>query len=153
MPVKIQKRLQALKMLDLAREDFKKEIKRSFGQELLDLIQKGISPVKKSGNAYAPYSESYREQINKGKVPGKTRGARPNLKQTGDLHNSLTIDISGDNPRITFTDYKAIYHNTLGAGKSRIKRRLIPDQDGEEFTIRLFQKIMDALKLAIKKNT
>lgn len=153
MPVKIQKRLKALSLLETTREDFKKEIKDKFGSELLDLIDKGISPVKKTGNAYPGYSESYKEAIKAGRVPGKTPGHRPNLKQKGDLHNSLKIDISGKNAVAFFDDPKAIFHNTLGAGKSKVKRRLLPDQEGEEFTFRLFQKIIEALKKAIKKNT
>jgi hypothetical protein len=153
MPVKIQKRLKALSLLETTREDFKKEIKDKFGEELLDLIQKGVNPVKKTGNKYQQYSESYKKAIKAGKVPGKDRISPVTLKQTGALHESLVIDISGKNPRVTFTDPKAFYHNNEGAGKSKVKRRLLPDMGGEEFTLRLFQKIMDALKAAIKKNT
>lgn len=153
MPVKIQKRLQALKLLETTREDFKKEIKASFGDELKDLISKGVNPVKKTGNKYQQYSDSYKKRIKKGKVPGKTKISPVDLKQTGALINSLTIDISGDNPKVIFTDEKAFFHNNLGVGKAKVKRRLLPDQDGEEFTLRLFQKIISALKAAIKKNT
>jgi hypothetical protein len=152
MPVKIQKRLQALKILEETREDFKKEIKDNFGQELLDLIQKGVNPVKKTGNKYDQYSDSYKEAIRAGRVPGKTKISPVDLKQTGALHASMKIDISGDNPRVEFLDEKAFYHNTLGVGKSKVKRRLLPDNPGEEFTLRLFQKIIEALKKAIKKN-
>lgn len=153
MPVKIQKRLAALKILELTREDFKKNIEGSFGEELLDLIEKGVNPVKKTGNKYDQYSPGYKNAIKAGRVPGKTKISPVDLKQTGKLHDSLEIDISGPNPRVTFTDEKAIYHNTLGVGKSKVKRRLLPDQGGEEFTFRLFQKIIQALKDAIKKNT
>lgn len=153
MPVKIQKRLKALKLLEETREDFKKEIKDSFGEELKDLIEKGVNPVKKTGNKYQKYSEGYKEAIRKGKVPGKTKISPVDLKQTGALHNSLKIDISGDNPKVVFDDPKAFFHNNLGAGKSKVKRRLLPDGSGEEFTARLFQKILEALKKAIKKNT
>lgn len=153
MPVKIQKRLQVLSLLEEVREDFKKEIDKSFGQELLDLVQKGVNPVKKTGNKYQQYSESYKKQIKAGKVPGKSNISPADLKQTGELHNSLKIDISGDNPKVIFTDPKASYHNTEGVGKSKIKRRLLPDQQGEEFTLRLFQKIIESLKKAISKNT
>jgi hypothetical protein len=154
MPVKIQKRLQALSALKNGdvRDDFKKEIKKSFGDELLDLVRKGVNPVKKTGNKYQQYSESYKEAIKAGRVPGKTAISPVTLKQTGKLYESLTIDISGDNPRVTFTDEKAFYHNNEGVGKSKVKRRLLPDGSGEEFTIRLFQKILEALKNSIKKN-
>lgn len=153
MPVKIQKRLRVLKILEETREDFKDEIHDKFGPELLDLIEKGVNPVKQTGNKYQKYSESYKEAIKKGRVAGKNRTSPVDLKQTGALHKSLEIDISGENPRVTFTDPKAIYHNTEGVGKNKIKRRLLPDQGGEEFTYRLFQKILEALKTAIRKNT
>lgn len=154
MPVKIQKRLKAIAALQngSVREDFKKEIKGEFGKELLDLIKKGVNPVKLTGNKYEQYSESYKEAIRKGRVPGKSRISPVDLKQTGALHDSLIIDISGENPRVTFDDPKAIFHNTEGVGKDKIKRRLLPDQDGEEFTLRLFQKIILALKNSLKKN-
>lgn len=153
MPVKIQKRLKALKLLEETREDFKKEIKDSFGDELKDLIRKGVNPVKQTGNKYQQYSESYKKAIRAGRVPGKSKISPVDLKQTGALHNSLRIDISGENPKVFFDDEKAIYHNNLGVGKAKITRRLLPDGSGEEFTFRLFQKILEALKAAIKKNT
>lgn len=154
MPVKIQKRLQALSALGngSVRDDFKKEIKADFAKELLDLIAKGVNPVKKTGNKYAQYSDSYKEAIKAGRVPGKDKISPVTLKQTGALHDSIVIDISGENPRVTFTNEKALYHNTLGVGNSKVKRRLLPDGSGEEFTLRLFQKILSALQSAIKKN-
>jgi hypothetical protein len=152
MPVKIQKRLKALKLLEETREDFKKEIKDNFGDQLKDLITKGVNPVKKTGNKYQKYSESYKEAIKKGRVPGKSRISPVDLKQTGALHSSLKIDISGENPLVVFDDPKALYHNDEGVGKAKIKRRLLPSGQGEEFTLRLFQKIIEALKKAIKKN-
>jgi hypothetical protein len=151
-PVKIQKRLKALSLLETTREDFKKEINKSFGQELLDLIRKGVNPVKLSGNKYQQYSDGYKAAIKAGRVPGKSKISPVDLKQSGDLHKSLTIDISGDNPRVTFNDPKALYHNDIGVGKAKTTRRLLPNHGGEEFTSRLFQKILDALKTAIKKN-
>ncbi len=152
MPVKIQKRLRVLKLLEEAREDFKKEIKDSFAEEVLDLVSKGVNPVKKTGNKYQKYSEGYKTRIQAGKVEGKAQISPVDLKQTGALHNSLKIDISGDNPRVTFDDPKAFFHNNTGVGNSKVKRRLLPDGTGEEFTFRLFQKILEALKIAIKKN-
>lgn len=152
MPVKIVRRLQALSLLETTREDFKKEIKDKFGNELLDLIEKGVNPVKESGNKYPKYSESYKAAIKAGRVPGKSKISPVDLKQTGALHNSLTIDISGHNPRVTFNDPKALYHNDIGVGKSKVVRRILPNHGGEEFTYRLFQKIIEALKSAIKKN-
>jgi hypothetical protein len=152
-PVKIQKRLQVLSLLETTREDFKKEIHKNFRKELLELLEKGLSPVKKTGNRQAAYSESYRKAIKAGRVPGKTKVSPVDLKQTGELHNSVIIDISGENPRVTFDSEKAFWHNNLGVGKDKVKRRLLPDGSGEEFTLVLFRKIMNALKEAIKKNT
>lgn len=153
MPVKIQKRLKVLSLLETTREDFKKEIKKDFKEALLELLSKGITPVKNTGNRQARYSESYRDAIKKGRVEGKTKVSPVDLKQTGALHASAVIDILGENPRVTFTDEKAIYHNNLGVGHAKVKRRLLPDGNGEEFTLVLFRKILDALKAAIKKNT
>jgi len=153
MPVKIQKRLRVLSLLETTREDFKKEIHKNFREALLELLEKGLTPVKRTGNRHAPYSESYRKAIKAGRVPGKFKVSPVDLKQTGALHNSVVIDISGENPRVTFTDEKAFWHNNEGVGKSKVKRRLLPDGSGEEFTLVLFRKILEALKTAIRKNT
>jgi hypothetical protein len=197
MGCKIKKRLQVLNLLETSREDFKKEIKNSFGGELLDLLEKGINPVKQSNNRQTEYSESYKKQIEgklmffkKGgkliaieelskkelksyrasksaseqnaknskflaysKQQFKDKKVRPvNLKLTGALHESLKIDITRDNPYVEFSDPKAIYHNDVGVGPKKTKRRLLPTASGEEFTLRLFQKIKNALQKAIKKN-
>lgn len=154
MPVKIQKRLKALTAIQdgKVRDHFKKEIKSEFGAALLDLIKKGVNPVKLTGNKYQQYSEGYKKRIREGKVPGKSRISPVDLKQTGALHESLKIDISGENPRVTFDDPKAIFHNTEGVGSQKVKRRLLPDQGGEEFTLRLFQKIVEALRKSLKKS-
>lgn len=155
MPVKIQKRLKALAALQSGevREEFKKNIDKDFGKALLDLIIKGVNPVKLTGNKYQQYSESYKEAIKAGKVPGKNRISPVTLKASGKLHDSLTIDISGENPRVTFTDEKAIYHDGQDGLRSKNvpRRRLLPTDQGEEFTLRLFQKIVQALQDAIKK--
>lgn len=153
MPVKIQKRLKVLSLLETTREDFKKEIEKNFADQLRELISKGITPVKNNGNRYARYSDGYRDAIKAGRVPGKQQVSPVTLKQTGALHNSLRIDISGDNPRVIFDDPKALFHNNLGVSKDKVKRKLLPDEQGQEFTLVLFRKILDALKTAIKKNT
>jgi len=152
MGAKFFKRFKEPEFIEKIGKDFKKNIAEGFGPELLNLLDKGISPVKESKNRQPEYSESYKKQIKRDGL-GVGKKVRPvNLKLTGDLHKSLKIDISKENPVVTFTDEKAEYHNDIGVGKQKVKRRLLPTGTGEEFTLRLFQKIINALKDAIKYN-
>lgn len=183
MPIKIQTRLKVLKLLEETREDFKQNINETFAEELKKQIEKGISPVKKSGNKFTQYSESYVKAIKSGNVPGKTKASPVDLKQTGEMLNSIKIDISGENPRVFFSDpklpgskfTKSEIHNNEGVtrkdvkksqrekkgatvsessgGGYNVKRRLLPTESGEEFNFVLFQRILEALKEAIKKVT
>lgn len=181
MPIKIQKRLKALKILEETREEFKQNINDTFAEELKTQIQKGLPPVKKTGNKYTQYSKSYKDAIDKGYVKGKTKSSPVDLTQTGEMLNSIKIDITKENPLVYFSDpklpnskySKSEIHNYEGVNRKdvkktqvekkgsqvsskddggyNVKRRLLPTNSGEEFNAYLFQRIMSALKIAIKK--
>lgn len=127
--------------------------KREFREAILDLISKGISPVK-GERRFMPYSESYLAAIEADRYPNKSK--RPvNLKLTGKMLDSLYIKASGDSVEIGFTDEKADFHNTQGAGKKKAIRRLLPTNGGEVFTKVLDDKVKYALKFSVtqaKKN-
>lgn len=121
--------------------------KKEFRDAILDLISKGISPVK-GERRFMPYSESYLEAIAADRYPNKKK--RPvNLELTGKMLDSLYIRANKDAVEIGFTDPKAEFHNTLGAGKKKAIRRLLPTNGGEVFTKVLDDKVKDALKFSV----
>ena len=154
MGVKIKKRglrIDATLVADIKRE-FKSVATRDYKAEMLaaikDLISKGISPVK-GYRRFAPYSPSYKEAIDSGRFPGKSK--RPvNMTLSGKMMDSLDIRVRGENAEISFTDEKAVYHNDLGAGKAQTIRRLLPTNNGEVFTKVIDDKIVEALELSIE---
>lgn len=64
-----------------------------------------------------------------------------NLKLSGQMLSSLIVrKIGGGMTKrieILFDDEVATYHNKLGAGKSKVKRRLLPTESGEKFNRRI----------------
>jgi hypothetical protein len=186
------------KLLKKVRDDyFNTLVKGNFlVNAILDLIKKGVTPVKNAGNRFQKYSETYRLQI-KGKIAfytGKNGGVIPvtalsvkdlksyraskeakaentnnkafilqqtqhlkgkklspvNMTVTGAMLKSLTAKISGKFIQLKFSDKLAYIHDTLGAGKSKVKRRLLP-HSGEKFTKRINDKLKQSLKDSIAK--
>lgn len=160
MPVKI-KGIQAIDLLDLPRikRDFFKETNRFIARLIVSFIKKGISPVQAGGKdprgssgrlRYQKYSDSYTDAMGSGKLSQKKK--RPvNLTLTGKMLKSIRVKSSSDALEVSFTDEKAIYHDVLGAGKSKTIRRMLP-HDGEDFNPRIRRKIVDALNKVIKKS-
>lgn len=153
MGAKINVKLDVLNVIDRTREEFSKEVKDKFGQELISSIEKGVNPVHGGDIKYDVYSDNYKKQIRKGKVPGKTKISPVNLTQTGALLKSLTMVDTEKGVRVFFTDEKAIYHNDLGVGKNKVKRRLLPTAEGERFNTSLFTRVVRYLKESLAKAT
>jgi hypothetical protein len=158
MAVKIKKRLRALTLTELAKDNFAQKVVQFIVKEVKDQIIKGISPVDKGGTEikntsgsvrFNGYSDSYSKAIDRGYHKGKKK--RPvNLTLTGKMLNSLKAKIVRKGVvKVWFDDEKAIYHNEQGAGRSRITRRLLPFA-GEKFTRVIQKKLSDALGEAIK---
>lgn len=153
MGVKIKMKLDVLGVLDRTREEFAKEVKGQFANELTRSIEKGVNPVHGGEVKYDQYSESYKKQIRRRKVTGKTKISPVNLTQTGALLKSLTMVDTEKGVRVYFADEKAVYHNDLGAGKNKVKRRLLPTEQGERFNTSLFTRVVRYLKDALSRAT
>jgi hypothetical protein len=110
-------------------EDFLKE-------EIVKEISEGRSPVKRAGGRFKAYSPSYKKAIDKGRYSQFNKRKRPvNLRLSGELLKSIyTEPISKTKFRIGFRDSLAKIHNSLGAGKSKVVRRMLPTKQGETFT-------------------
>ena len=121
----IEKKLKMLqaKAIMQAASDLEREIK--------DNISKGISPVEGAGR-FVGYSDSYLEQIkNKtGSLKGSGKLKRPvNLKVTGKMMNSIKKRLTMRGFVLWFASPIAKYHNEEGAGKSKVIRKMLPDEN------------------------
>lgn len=127
--------------------------------EIVSSIQRGVSPVDKGGIEpkntgggvrYKKYSDSYIDAMKKGVYDGKKQSPR-NLTLTGKMLRSIKSRKTKDYVRIWFSDSKAKYHDKLGAGKSKVIRRMIPNpKNGEAFNAGIRRRIVNALENAIK---
>ena len=133
------------KATKLARERWAKEASEEVKKEIIKSIEEGMSPVKGVGR-YEPYSESYKEAINKGRYSAYNKKTNPvNLKLSGKLHKSIRTRITKTGFSIWFTDRKFTYHNDLGAGKSRVIRPILPTGAGERFRSKIEKVITDII--------
>ena len=138
------------------RKEIVKESKKSFKPLLKRLIidesiAKGISPVK-GKRRYKAYSRSYRDQIRAGRYRRFRKSVRPvNLKLSGELHKSFFVSFKNNRIVIGFKNKLADIHNRLGAGKSKVVRRMLPTRPKEEFNRRISKGIRDELKDIISK--
>ena len=145
MPAKISKSLNIKGILPAANSTFAKEMKAAIADVIVEQIISGISPVK-GKNRFKKYSKSY------AKVKG--REAPVDMLDTGNMLNSLKVVQKRGLPatiEIIFKDIVATYHNDLGAGKSKVIRRLLPNRSGEEFKKTIQNKINALAQKAIDK--
>lgn len=162
MPIKFKgniKKLAALTMAEKAKKHYFRFVKRFIKDEIVKSILAGKSPVAKGGTdpkgssgklRYKEYSDSYKKQMGKGKLGQKKQSPR-NLKVTGKMLKSIKVRKLSDGVRVWFSDEKAKYHDKLGAGKSKILRRMLPNaKKGEDFNAGIRKRLVNALKNAIK---
>lgn len=159
MPVKITKRLKVLTVVERVKPTFFKMLNRFIKEEVLSSIRSGRSPVNKGGLSpkntggklrYEKYSDSYIKKFGKGEFQGKKKNPR-NLENTGRMLRSIKSKKTRNYLRVWFTDKKAKYHDKLGAGKSKIIRRMIPNPaKGEQFNAGIRRRIKNTLANAIK---
>lgn len=77
-----------------------------------------------------------------------------NLRHTGGLHKSLVVrpsKLGGKALIIQFKSKLADIHNRLGAGKSKVIRRLLPTKNGETFNRKINTVLFNELKKAVDK--
>lgn len=137
-------------------------------QVIKDLIQSGVSPVAKVRRKFQTYSKSYKDFLKgkvkfftsesgkvfaiKGKFPQPFQGKNPtkvNMTATGKMIDSLYMKKKSENVYIAFKDEKAFYHNDIGAGKSKVIRRLLPSNQDETFVKNVSERLKAIGKKAV----
>lgn len=125
---------------------------RTINGKVVPFTTKGIS-----GKGAAKRRRTMRTliaKLNQG-LAGK-RISPVNLRVTGDLHRSLISKVTGGFLRswklkITFKSKLADIHNRLGAGKSKVVRRMLPTKDQERFNNRITNTLLLELQKAADK--
>ena len=121
-------------------------------QEVDESIARGVSPVKGQGR-FKDYSKSYKEQIRKGRFSKHQKRLRPvNLKLTGKMRKSLKARVTATGIVLFYSSPIAKYHNKLGAGKSKTIRRLLPVEQGEEFSRVITNKMIKFFNRILQRN-
>jgi hypothetical protein len=122
-------------------------------KDIVDTIQRGNSPVK-GERRYVDYSDSYKAQIDERFSETHLKKLRPvNLTLSGQMLRSIKGRVTDRGISIWFASPIAKYHNELGAGKSKVIRRMLP-KDGEKFktsvTLRASTIIGKAFEYVVK---
>lgn len=131
--------------------DLKKEIPETLRDSILKDIGGGRSPVK-GKDRFKQYSDGYKKKIKGGKDVFSLKRIRPiNMTLTGEMISSFFSRLKGNTIVIGFDDPKADFHNRLGAGKSKVVRRLLPTQSGEEFNRSIQTDLRDTLNRVANK--
>jgi hypothetical protein len=145
------------------------EIKKNFNllmpkllrEEILSLVANGKSPVA-SGRWDRPYSESYIKQINSGYYKRFAKRTSPiNLELSGQMMSALVVEEKQNKIVCTFNDEirndedltnadLADIHNRRGAGKAKAIRRLLPTNEGEEFSRPIQMLFDDILRKVVR---
>jgi hypothetical protein len=118
---------------------------RRLGEPLLESVKKEISIGKSPVDGetrFRGYSDGYITSIKRGL--GSRYGKRPrpvNLNLTGKMLASGTTKPVENGIEVSFKDKKAEYHNDMGAGKSKVIRRLLPTRPGETFSRTIWKKV------------
>lgn len=136
---------------DQSRKELFKRLKGSGGiiSVIVGLIKKGISPVKGVAGRFQKYSEAYRNRFGRGELSGKKKSP-VNMTVSGEMLDSFHL--SFENNRIYLKSHGRrnneliVIHNTKGAGKSKVIRRMLPTNKGEEFTPRVSTVLNKNLK-------
>jgi len=143
------------------RKEFCKRGPVKMKQAIFQDIIRGISPVK-GGGKWKQYSKSYKKAIrrqasNQILAASPTKRISPvNLRLTGQmLSTSFSKCVGGFLRRwrleIGFKDFLANVHNNLGAGKSKVIRRLLPDRPGEKFNKKITNTLLQEMQKSADK--
>jgi len=114
--------------------------------EITETILRGQSPVE--GKKFKQYSKKYADRFKGG-------DRRPvTMNQTGKMLASLEVKQIRGKPGILiqFKSKIAEYHDRLGAGRSKVIRRLLP-RTRERFKANIRKVILDFLKRNVRKST
>lgn len=145
MAVKVKKDTKDLEnLIPQVRKAFLKSAEKNIGRLIVDeTISVGLSPVQGEGK-FKRYSESYKDAIKAGRYKGKSISP-VNLKLSGDLLDSFFTKASGNKLVIGFKNKLADIHTRQGAGKSKVKRKMLP-LEGESLKTSIFNEIIDLIQ-------
>lgn len=126
---------------------------------IVETIQRGQSPVKggvgQTGgkSRFYDYSRSYKSAIKNGRYSTLGKKLRPvNLTLTGTMLRSIKVRLIDGGFAVWFSSGIAKYHTLLGAGKSQIKRKMLPVDQGDEFTRLIFKGLVDKFNSILSRN-
>ena len=122
-----------------------REAKREIESLIIAEILQGKSPVE--GKRFKQYNKQYADQFKRGR-------RRPvNMFKTGKMLDSLEVTQSRGRTGILirFKSKIADYHDRLGAGKSKVIRRLLP-RTREKFKKHIREAILDFFRRSVKKS-
>lgn len=102
----------------------KANIPKVLQQEMLnvraEIIEKTTAGQQANGGGLKPYSASYKDAIDSGRIAGKAPGNHtPNLTATGELMRSMTIANTPDGAEMTFRGSHAPRRPVSAAGAAR----------------------------------
>ncbi len=128
----------------------KKELPKVLQKAIVETIQSGQSPVE--GFKFEPYSDVYLDEIENGKYFNFSKRKSPvNMTLSGDMLNSFFVKDTNKGVQLGFDNSLAEIHNSKGAGKSKVIRRLLPTNKGERFKRTIRSDIREVLQSIIKK--
>ena len=127
------------------------EVAAELEGQIRESIAKGLSPVKGQGR-FEKYSQSYIKQIKAGRFNKESKKTRPvNLTLSGSLMKSLFTKPIRNGLLIGFDNKLAEIHNKLGAGKSKTIRRMLPTNQGEEFTRSITLRMREVVRKVVNR--
>lgn len=91
------------------------------------------------------------KNFNGDRIPEGKKVSPVNLKLSGKLHASYFSAIKRFIVTIGFDNVLADIHNRLGAGKSRVVRRMLPGK-GEKFNANITRRLKDAIRRKFPKS-
>ncbi len=147
MPVRIRRRTRSLKtLLPRIERNFSRKVQREMGDAIVAEILAGKSPVR--GKKFAPYSKPYAKRKR-----GSSSATRPvDMLDTGKMLESITIKrLKKGRISIFFDSVIAVYHDILGAGKSKVKRRLLPSQKGDQWNTKLTRLLNKLIEGSVRR--
>ena len=151
MPAEIDVEFSGIKQIRKIQKDFIKLAPNVYKKAILGEFAKGRSPVHK-GRWDVPYSDSYTDAINAGRVKRGKQASPVNLKVEGDLWDSLEVTPMTNGMEISFDSEIADFHNRRGAGASGAIRRMLPTKSREVFNKTVETKIDLLLRKVVKQN-
>ena len=131
-------------------KEFKSDyVVNAYKEAILSEISRGVSPVKGEGG-YEKYSDSYKKAIKSGYIKGKSSVSPVNLKASEKMLKSIKGRKTKKGFSIWFTSPIAKYHDK--EEYARILRKMLPNRDGDDWSIPVKKKIIDLLR-KVKENT